>query len=370
LLQGTGGGVISSQVLGVIQDLFDARGRAKAMGAYGVVGGLAGLGGPLLGALLVTVLPLSLGWRAVVIVSAPLAALTLAFGARHLPRSAPARALRNDAVDGAPAPARAGIDLLGLALLAAATVSLVLPFVQPGLTRAASAGLVAGAVAVLALFTAWERHAGHADPGAVILPPVLARAPGFVTGTLVSTFWFGAQLAQQAVVTLYLLDTLRVPPLLVAVVALPSSAAGALTAAVSWRIVARYGTRVISVALALQVLLTATVALVLPGLTTDTAVPLLLVVNALSGVASGFIDSQNRAQTLQHSPDASRGVAAGFLQLAQRLSSTVCIAAATGIALTSAPAQPSPQGLELALGLCATLVTVSVLISLRRRTGD
>jgi hypothetical protein len=107
------------------------------------------------------------------------------------------------------------------------------------------------------------------------------------------------------VVTLYLLDTLGVPPLLVAAVALPSSAAAALSAAVSWRIVTRFGTRVISVALAAHVLLVGTVALALPRLDASGAVPLLLAVNGLSGIASGCIDSQNRAQTLQHSPDAS-----------------------------------------------------------------
>jgi len=74
-------------------------------------------------------------------------------------------------------------------------------------------------------FAVWERLGGRADPAAVILPPALARAPGFVSGTLVSTFWFGAALAQSAVVTLYLLETLHVPPLLVATVGLPSSAA-------------------------------------------------------------------------------------------------------------------------------------------------
>jgi MFS family permease len=35
LLQGVGGGVISSQVLGTIQDTFDSTGRARAMSAYG-----------------------------------------------------------------------------------------------------------------------------------------------------------------------------------------------------------------------------------------------------------------------------------------------------------------------------------------------
>jgi hypothetical protein len=165
---------------------------------------------------------------------------------------------------------------------------------------------------------------------------------------------------------LYLLDTVHIQPLLVAAVGLPSSAAGALTASVSWRLVARFGAGVISVALALQALATGTLALVLPHVSAGGAVPLLMAVNCLSGMASGCTDSQNRAYTLRHSPDGSRGVAAGFLQLAQRLSATVCLAAATGVAFSHGSAQPSAHGTGLALGLCAVLVLLSLTISLRR----
>jgi MFS family permease len=377
LLQGVGGGMISSQVLGTIQDMFDGPGRARAMSAYGVASGLAGLTGPLLGALLATVLPPGIGWRAVMAASTPLAAATLLLGARHLPRDTAAAAAsragggsgvldRSAPGSDGPVPARIRVDAPGLVLLTIATIALVLPFVQPGLARVESVGLVGGAAAALAAFAIWERLGGRADPAAVILPPVLARAPGFVSGTLVSTFWFGAALAQSAVVTLYLLETLHVPPLLVAAVGLPSSAAGALTASVSWRLVARFGTGVISVALALQVLITGTLAVVLPHVAANGAIPLLMAVNCVSGMASGCTDSQNRACTLQHSPDGSRGVAAGFLQLAQRLSATVCLAAATGVAFSHGTAQPSAHGTGLALGLCAMLVLQSLTISLRR----
>lgn len=90
-------------MLGTIQDLFTGPGRAKAMSAYSVVAGISGLAGPLIAGLLVTVLPTGLGWRAVVALSAPLAAGTFVLGARHLPgRTRPAPPV------GAEPPARAG----------------------------------------------------------------------------------------------------------------------------------------------------------------------------------------------------------------------------------------------------------------------
>lgn len=347
LVQGVGGGVISSQVLGTIQDLFDGHGRARALGAYGAAAGLAGLVGPLLGALLVTVLPMHLGWRAVVAVSAPLAAATVVVGARRLPRKLP----------GPGKPERRGrVDIAGLFLLATATLAMLLPLVSAELRGAWRIGSFAVAAAALVAFAWWERDAGRRDPGSVLLSPALVRAPGFVSGTLVSTFWFGAQLAQSVVLTLFLIETLRVPALLAAAVTIPSAAAMALTASVSWRLVARLGTRMISLALAAQVLLSALLALSVPHLNAGAAVPLLLGVNAVSGIAGGFVDSPNRAQALQHSPDVARGVAAGFLQLAQRLSAAVCIAAVTGIALTG-------HGIGTALTVCAGLVSLSLVVS-------
>jgi Na+/melibiose symporter-like transporter len=303
----------------------------------------------------VTALPLDLGWRAVVAVSAPLAAATVVLGTRALPRDtnhAAARSVR--------------VDVIGLLLLAAATVAVLLPLVQSGLSAATTIGLVAVAAGAVTAFAWWERRAGLHDPDAALLPPTLRRAPAFVSGTLVSTFWFGARLAQQVVVTLFLIDVLHLSALVAAAASVPSAAAMAVTASASWRLVAWFGTRVISVALAVQMLLTTVLALTLPHLDAGAAVPLLLGVNTLSGIAGGCVDSPNRAHTLQHSPDASCSVAAGFLHLAQRLSATVCIAAATGIALTGRSAQPTAHGTGLALGLCAGLVCGSLLVSVRR----
>ncbi|WP_017932776.1 MFS transporter [Nocardioides sp. Iso805N] len=354
LLQGVGAGVISSQVLGLVQDLFDGADRVKALAAYGVAGGLSGLVGPVIGATLITVLPGAIGWRAVVALSAPLALGTMVLGLRWLPRTEPCDP-----------GARVRLDLLGLSLLAVATMALLLPFVQPGLPTPLAAGLVAAALAALIAFVSWERYAGARVPGAVIVPPALAAAPGFVSGTLVSTFWFGAGQAQNVVVTLFLLEDRHVTPLLVAAAFLPNAAAFAWSSARSWRLTARFGTRLIAVAIGVQALVCLALALALPHLGAAAAVVTLCATNAVSGLAGGCVDAPNRATTLLHTPDASRGVAAGFLQLAQRLSATVCIAAATGIALT-AGGVPAPGRVGAALGLGVGLQLLSLVFAVRR----
>ncbi|WP_300680487.1 MFS transporter [Nocardioides sp.] len=367
LLQGVGGGIISSQVLGLIQDLFGGTRRLRALAAYGVMAGVAGVLGPLVGAVLITVLPPSLGWRAVLVMSAPLAVVTALVGVRLLP-AAPSSVVSPDGGRPVGHRPRVRLDLPGLALLATLTLCLLAPFVPVGLRGWQVAAAFAGAAGAAAAFVARERSAGRRDPASVIVPPALAAAPGFVQGTLVSTFWFGAQLAETALVALYLLGDLGVRPLVVALLAVPNAVAFALASGRSWRAVERWGPRVITVALVGQVVLTMLLALVLQGRSAGAAICLLAGVNVLAGLTGGCVDSPNRAATLMHAPEPSRGVAAGFLQLAQRLSATVAIAAVTGIALHAGGADAGLSGLRLApaLWLCAGLEAVALAIAASR----
>lgn len=360
LLQGFGAGVVNAQVFGTIQDLFDGLERGRTIALYSVFGGVAGVLGPLVAGLLVATLPLDVGWRAVVALSAPLALATFVLGARWLPRGP---------VHPHPPGERPRLDAVGLGLLAVATLGLLLPMIRIGLPGPVRVGLVAVAVAAAAVFVRWERHSARRDPAGVIMHPDLLRAPGFVVGTLIATFWFGAQLAHTTVTTLFLLGPLHVPAFTVALVFVPSSITMSLSAFFGWRLVSRYGMRLLTYAIGLMVAIEATLALTLPHADKVGAVALLVSLNVVSGAAGGMTDSVNRAQTLLQSPASARGVAAGFLQLAQRLSATVCIAAATGIALSGGGAVVSRHGLGLALGLCAALFAVSGVVSLRR-TGD
>jgi MFS family permease len=67
VIQGFGAGLISAQVLGVIQDLFAGPRRVRALAAYTSAGAAAALVGPLAAAALLTWLPPEWAWRAVLL---------------------------------------------------------------------------------------------------------------------------------------------------------------------------------------------------------------------------------------------------------------------------------------------------------------
>jgi MFS family permease len=96
VVQGLAGGLMIPQVFGIIRASFEPGARARALGAYGAVLGLASVAGPLLGGLLVEADLFGLGWRAIFWVNVPIAIVALVVGARFMPESRSAGRTRLD----------------------------------------------------------------------------------------------------------------------------------------------------------------------------------------------------------------------------------------------------------------------------------
>ncbi|MEU6721009.1 MFS transporter [Nonomuraea sp. NPDC046802] len=139
-LQGLGG-LVNSQMIGTIQDVFTGHARTRALGLYAVTGGVAGGLGPPLGGAVIAAAGPGVGWRPIFLLAVPFGVVTLVLAARHLP----------------PARGRVGLpdlDVVGLLLMSGLTVALMLPFVQP--SAGSAWGFWAAAVCVLAgAFVLW-----------------------------------------------------------------------------------------------------------------------------------------------------------------------------------------------------------------------
>ncbi|WP_433222597.1 MFS transporter [Dactylosporangium sp. CS-047395] len=73
LAQGIGAGTVNPQIIGLFQDLFTGRERARALAAYATVGGLAATLGPPVGGLVLELTGPDLGWRLVLLLNLPFA---------------------------------------------------------------------------------------------------------------------------------------------------------------------------------------------------------------------------------------------------------------------------------------------------------
>jgi EmrB/QacA subfamily drug resistance transporter len=145
MLQGVGGALLTPGSLALISASFRTEDRARAIGAWSGLGGIAAAVGPLLGGLLV-----ELSWRLVFLLNLPLCALVVLVTVRHVPES------RDEEM-----PAR--LDPLGAVLCVAALGTITYALIAAGDSGLTKGVLVAGlaGVAAIVVFVVVERRSDH-----------------------------------------------------------------------------------------------------------------------------------------------------------------------------------------------------------------
>ncbi len=83
VLQGIGAALLTPGSLAILQASFAPADRARAIGAWSGLSGVATAAGPLLGGYLIT----AASWRWIFFINVPIAAAVVALGARHVPES-------------------------------------------------------------------------------------------------------------------------------------------------------------------------------------------------------------------------------------------------------------------------------------------
>ncbi|MEU6698374.1 MFS transporter [Pseudonocardia sp. NPDC046786] len=365
LLQGAAAGLLSPQVVGLIQDLFRGPERGTAFGTFGAVVGISTAVGPLLGGLLLALAGDVDGWRWVFFVNIPIGLGALVFAARVLPRDAPARGPRRP------------LDVPGVALLGTGVVCLMLPLVLAERDPASSPWwLLPVAVAALVAFVGWERRAGRTH-GHPLVDLGLLRIRSYAVGATLGATYFAGFTSIFFVLTLYLQNGLGYTPLQTGLAMTPFALSSALTSAWSGRLVARYGQLVVVTGLAVVLagLVATDVALALTAGSplTGWAVAATLLV---AGAGGGLVVAPNQTIALSEIPPAAGGTAAGVLQTGQRIGTAVGLSAVgavffTRLAATGDWASAISRGLVVTVGLLALALVLGIVdvVLARRRAA-
>ncbi|MFC0529399.1 DHA2 family efflux MFS transporter permease subunit [Phytohabitans kaempferiae] len=178
VLQGIGGALLTPGSLAILEASFAEDDRAKAIGAWSGLTGVAGAVGPFLGGWLVE----SATWRLIFLINVPLAALVIAVAVRHVPESADPDAV--PAARTGPFATVRGFDIAGLLTGAAGLAGLTYGFTAwaaDGPGSPAVLGALAVGVAGLAAFIVVERRSRHP-----MLPLELFRIRAFTAANLVT----------------------------------------------------------------------------------------------------------------------------------------------------------------------------------------
>lgn len=167
VLQGVGGALLAPGALAILEASFQPQDRARAIGAWSGLGGIAGALGPFLGGWLVQ----AASWRLVFLINVPLAAVVAVVALRHVPET------RN------PAAARR-LDLAGVLTGAGGLAGLTYGFTAwPVLGPTSSTVLVALGLGVAGMlgFVFTERHSSHP-----MLPLEVFASRAFTAANLVT----------------------------------------------------------------------------------------------------------------------------------------------------------------------------------------
>ncbi len=312
LFQGAAGGLLAPQLVGLIQQLFAGRERARAFGVHGAVTAASTALGPVLGGLMIDLGGPDDGWRWAFFVNVPVVVLMLAAAPVVLPRRGPGRTRRS-------------LDAVGTGLLGVAVFAVLYPLVEAGDgARAPWWSLAAGAGA-LGLLALWERRyrAGGGEP---LLGPEVLASPGYRAGVVLGSAYLAGSTGIFLVLTVFAQRGLGYTALQAGLASVPY-ALGSVGGALAGGRLAGRGTRAVTTGAASMIAGLAGTALVVwlrddPLTGVWTALPLLV-----AGLGSGLVITANQALTLAHVPAEHGGTAAGLQQTAQRIGSAVGVVA-------------------------------------------
>ena len=339
VLQGVGGALLAPGALAILEASFQPQDRARAIGAWSGLGGIAGALGPFLGGWLVQ----AASWRLVFLTNVPLAAVVAVVALRHVPET------RN------PAAARR-LDLAGVLTAAGGLAGLTYGFTAwPALGATSPTVLVALGLGVAGMlgFVFTERHSSHP-----MLPLEVFASRAFTAANLVTFAVYAALGGVLFLVVLNLQVVAGFAPLAAGTAMLPitvlmlllSARAGALAQRIGPRIPMTVGPMTCAGALFLLARIGADASYlrtVLPGVLL-LGLGLSLTVAPLTATALGALDDRHA------------GVASGVNNAVARAASLLAVAvlplaAGLGTGSLTDPAALAPT-YRVAMLLCAGLL--------------
>lgn len=361
IVQGFGSGMLSPQILGMIQQYFQGAERAKALGAYGTVVAVSMGAAPLLGGLIIDIVGEADGWRWTFFVNVPVSLTAIILALVWFPRPFHIGRARGSR--------RVELDLIGAGILGTAIFLGLFPFAAP-VGGAVWLLLLAGLVLV-ALWIAWERAYKRRGKWPMVdLDIFLERS--FSSGVALATVYFVGVTAVWVIVAIYLQQGLGMSALEAGLVGLPSAACGAFSARWSGRHVMTFGRRLVSlgVIVAITGLLATVVVLHLSAAGVVSVWWILLTLMPM-GIAQGAVINPNQTLTLRSVPLSYAGSSGGVLQTGQRVGSAIGATVITAILFSVQPLAGWSWAMTAAFGgiVVSLLIALGISIWDQRRTA-
>ncbi len=304
-LQALGASMLNPVALSIITNTFqDPKPRARAVGIWGSVVGIAMAIGPVAGGALTQ----SVGWRSVFWVNLPIGLAAMFLAMRFVPESK--------------APRARPVDPVGQALVIVALLSLTYAVIEGSHSGWTSAPIIAFfAIAALGatLFTLYERRC--ASP---LLDLRFFRSIPFRSATLIALCAFAALAGFLFLNALYLQNARGLSAFATGLCTLPIALMVMIASPFSGRLVATHGTRPSLLASGIAI---AASGAMLTRLGPATPLPALLATYTVFGLGFGLVNAPITNTAVSGMPKAQAGVAAAVASTSRQ------VGAALGVAL-------------------------------------
>ncbi|MEV7325720.1 MFS transporter [Streptomyces sp. NPDC093970] len=350
--QGAAAAAMLPQVLATIQATTRGGRRARAMSLYGATAGLSMVAGQILGGVLVAADIAGTGWRSVFLVNVPVVIVGLVLGARFVPET---RSQRPEPVDGP-----------GTVLLALSLLTLLAPLTEG---RAAGWPLwtwlsLAAFPGVAAAFYAVERRADRAGRTPLVPPSLFALASLRRGLVLMVPFSIGFS-GFMFVIAVALQSGERMGPVPAGLALAPMAVVFLFVSLAGPRLIARYGSRVVSAGSVIQ-----GIGIVLIVLAARRDWPHLDFTALLPGVAVAgagqALQLPNVLRLVMSEVPAERaGVGSGVMVTTQQSALALGVATLGTLFLTLVPHEGTRDALVVTLLVQLGLVVLTGLLSLR-----
>jgi EmrB/QacA subfamily drug resistance transporter len=342
ILQGATAAAMVPQVLALINLIFPAHERARAMAAFGATIGIGSVAGQVLGGVLLDANLFGWGWRTIFFINVPIGLAAAALAARWLPGHERRAGVKLDPVG--------ALGISAALALVLVPITLGRPDGWPAWTWISMAAALPVGAAVLR----YEARLGRGG-GSPVLNVELLKERVFAAGMAIAgaylTFFAGFMLC----LTLLLQDGLGLSPLRAGLAFAPLGTAFGLSSLVA----RRFGRRVVSIgaAVSLSGLLLTTGTLLLRGDHVSVAwlIPGMIVV----GIGNGLALPSIIAAVLVRIPGPQAGMAAGALTTAQQFGNAIGVTVIGTVFFSVLGAVPRLHdyvaAMTVAGGICAVL---------------
>jgi EmrB/QacA subfamily drug resistance transporter len=313
IAQGVGGALMSPNVLSILGTVYTGSARVRAISVFGMVMGIAAVGGQLAGGLLIGANLFGLGWRTVFWVNVPIGIAALLLAPRVVPES------RGEG--------RARLDLAGAGLLSVALTAVLLPLLdgrEEGWPAWSLACLAAGLV-LLAVFARYLRQSARRG-GQPLLDPGIFAIRAFRAGLTCQILFWCQQAAGYLLLALYLQQGRGLSPIEAGGVFSVLAAGYLITSVRAPSLTVRFGRRVVATGAVLGALGDLLLALAvwhgLPGGPVWIMFPGLLIL----GAGQGLCLTPLTTTVLAHADARTVGSVSGALSTAQQAGNAIGVA--------------------------------------------